>query len=135
MSDWVSIPDLVMKEALELAASYAERSKRDDVSDFPADLAKGLIDFFKESGGCDHSVGICACGEEAAAQELLLALDGKRVCIICGGDGYTWDADKYEAARAEAAKEGYDASEGQGMVPCSKCDGAGVITLEGETVK
>lgn len=129
MSKWVEVPDVVMAEALKLAANGLERNQSNG---YPVILLDALIEFFREAGGCDHSVNICCCGEEQAAYELELAKDGKRICPVCGSDGYTWDADKYEAARVEAAKEGYDASEGQGMVPCFKCAGKGVIDIDGE---
>lgn len=142
MSDWIAAPDLLMKEALELVAGYANNAAlgrspgaADSVSDFPVALIDGLIEFFREAGGCDHSVGICCCAEEDAARELMLLKDGKTTCSVCGGDGYTWDADKYEAARVEAAKLGYDASEGEGAVTCYKCDGAGVTRIDADEAR
>lgn len=128
MSDYIEVPDSVMREMLEaLLAGFPKGST--SLSDVPVGFIDGFIDMVKDAGGCDHSVGICACGEEAIAAELLLLKDGKTTCRICGGDGYTWDADKYEAARVQAAKEGYDASEGEGAVPCFGCDGKGIVRV------
>lgn len=132
MTDWVTVPDSLVKEALSLAASYLERSRPEDTSDYPVELIDGLIAHFKEAGGCDHSVGICCCAEEDAVAELLLAKDGKLICRDCGGDGYLWSREKYEAAVAKAKAEnfGYDVSEGEGNIECMSCDGRGIARIK-----
>lgn len=144
MGDWIAAPDLLMKEALELLASYANSEalsrmvgRPESVSDYPVELIDGIIAYFREAGGCDHSVGICACEEEAVAQELMLLKDGKATCRKCGGDGYVWDEDKYLAAveKARAENSPWDVSEGEGNVACPGCDGAGITRIDREEAK
>lgn len=50
----------------------------------------------KESGGCDHSVGICACDEIDAVTLLSLSLAGLTWCKKCGGDGFEFIEDEQE---------------------------------------
>ena len=123
MSKWIEVTDVVMAEALRLAANGLERNQ---TSDFPVALLDGLIEFFREAGGCDHSVGICLCSEEQAAYELELAKVGKRVCPGCGGDGTEWDQAKADEA---AAKQSDYADDFAGMVKCTGCDGQGVMVV------
>lgn len=134
MSDYIEIPDSLMREMLEALLNWYPKGST-SLADVPVGMIDGFIEMVKDTGGCDHSVGICACGEEAIVQELLLLKDGKATCTICGGEGHTWDADKYEAARVQAAKEGYDASEGEGAVPCFGCDGKGIVRIGKERAK
>lgn len=119
MTDWVTVPDVALREALKLAAVGLERN---DTTDVPVALLDGLIELFRESGGCDHAVGICCCDEEQAVQELLLAKDGKRTCTGCGGEGFVWDKEKAAAAQQNADY----ADDWAGMVNCPDCEGKGI---------
>lgn len=40
---------------------------------------------------CDHSVGICACGERVAVETITMLLDGKQLCNNCDGWGFYQD--------------------------------------------
>lgn len=132
MSDWVTVPDSLVAEALNLVLGYLQQSRPNETSDFPACLIDGLIAYFKEAGGCDHAVGICACAEEAAVAELLLAKGGELTCRLCGGSGSQWSREQYDAAVAKARAEDYpyDVSDWAGYVECDGCDGRGVARMD-----
>jgi hypothetical protein len=62
---------------------------RDATEDIPPALLDSIIEWFREADFVDdHSVGICACGANAALDELLDAKEGKKYCIKCGGEGF-----------------------------------------------
>lgn len=75
------------------------------------DLFKALVDEVDLTldGGCDHAVGICECSTRGLLHEAKLALDGKRVCNCCWGDGACTEKDPH------------------GINTCIRCDGAGSI--------
>lgn len=110
MSQWVSVPDEVMRNALQVVLGFWNTDVISDLnSDFPRQLVEGLIDFFQESGGCDHSVGICCCAEEQALSELKLALEGKQSCPQCHGEGFDVQDDQF--------------------VNCPRCDSSGAVPV------
>lgn len=136
MSDYIEVPDSLMREVLEALLHWYPKGS-ESLADVPVALIDSVIEMFKDAGGCDHSVGICACGEEAIAAELLLLKDGKATCRECGGDGYVWSQDKYEAAAAKAKAEDdpYGVSDFAGNVECTDCEGRGIVRLDKERAK
>lgn len=133
MSDWIEVPDSLMRDMLEALLHYFPKDS-EALSDVPVGLIDAFIEMAREAGGCDHSVGICACGEEAIVAELLLLKDGKATCRECGGDGYVWDEAVYEANLKKYADQGY-ACDSYGNVPCPGCEGRGIVRLDKERVK
>ena len=71
----------------------------------------GLV---SEGEDCDHDVNICWCDFREAERSLKLALDGKRDCTSCGGDGFM---------PVEELSGGH--------VQCERCDGTGEESIEG----
>lgn len=126
MSDYIEIPDLLLREIGEELVALSGPVGSTGRGDVPKELISVLIDYLGDDLGCDHSVGICCCGTAALVAELRLALDGKRSCIACGGDGIGWDEAKYEAEKTAASADGLYADDNAGMITCPGCDGTGV---------
>jgi len=126
VSDYIEIPDLLLREIGEELVALSGPVGSTGRGDVPKELISVLIDYLGDDLGCDHSVGICCCGTAALVAELRLALDGKQSCVACGGDGTGWDEAKYEAAKTAASAEGLLVSDFDGMIACPGCDGTGV---------
>jgi hypothetical protein len=60
-----------------------------DNQDVSEDLVRALVEHLEETDMvCDHSVNICVCHAKAVHESLKLWLDGKRLCPVCGGEGF-----------------------------------------------
>lgn len=131
MSDWVVVTDSLMAEVFgDLQKMFSPAtSDKQSTSEVPAALVEALIEYLGEDLGCDHSVGICACGARQAVYELELALKSEAVCPKCGGEGAVWDQETYDKAAAEAKALGFDAYDGEGMVKCPTCNTSGRVPV------
>lgn len=101
----------------------------DKLTDVPVNLIDGLIAYFSEDLGCDHSVGICMCGIIGLVAELKLAKMGKTYCSDCHGDGQIWSQETHdEALKRDPRYAEYD-SDGLGYAECAKCNGVGIVPV------
>lgn len=136
----VTVSDLTWHEAMRVMdplanwPDNARRASREAASDYPIALVQAVIDYLSIDLTCDHAVNICMCNAAAVVAELQLNLRGRQTCPGCGGEGFTWSRERYEAARAKqiaewGGQELYDIGEGPGYEPCEQCDRAGTVTF------
>jgi len=104
-SKWIELPEGLLGEAGKLLVGEDSANRS---------LIEGLLEYLTETyEGCDHSVNICECGTAAVIEGLQLALDGKKTCSNCSGDGFISDEeDDYNQAS------------------CPVCSGSGVVEKE-----
>lgn len=132
MSEWIAIPENLLADAGRLLAPPNPTS---DETDVPRALLEAIVGYFSEDLGCDHSVGICMCELVDLVGDLKLALDGRRRCPECAGDGAVYSQTAYvEAVRDYAAKHGISLDEAwrdvpdmAGMVKCLSCGSNGSV--------
>ena len=128
MSAPVVVTDRLMTGAAEEILHLFSPPK-EQTSEVPASLIKGLIEYLGEEIDCDHSVGICACGTRQLVYELELALNREIVCPRCGGEGFDWDQETYDKAAAEILALGYSPSDGDGYIKCPTCNSSGRVPV------
>ena len=127
-SDWVVVNDGLMAEVLgEIQKMFPSDKK--STSEVPVTLIEALMEYVGEDLGCDHSVGICACGARQMVYELELALKGEAVCPRCGGEGFDWDQETYDKAAAEILALGCSPSDGDGYIKCPTCNSSGRVPV------
>jgi hypothetical protein len=132
MSEWMVIPNTMLAHALQVMNPYPAPEGSD--SDVPRSLLEAIVEYLSEDLGCDHSVGICACGVISVVEDLKLALDGLATCPRCGGDGDEADLIERVGDYAWAQECSIKAAqEALGIVKddlrCMVCDGAGNVPL------
>lgn len=86
---YIEIPEALLQAAFEEIVSWAPRA--DSRIDVPPSLLREVIAYLSEDLGCDHAVNICTCSTQQTVYELKLALEGRKVCPMCGGEGMVWD--------------------------------------------
>lgn len=112
MSAWVAVPGPLAAKASELISLAASRLASKDLTlDLPRDLVAGLIEYFGEDMGCDHSVNVCTCDMDEARYGLTLALVRQQVCPRCHGKGMVEYRD-------------------HGMATCPRCFTSGVCAID-----
>lgn len=137
--DFVSIPETLLAEAGEMLAPPNPTS---DETDVPRALLEAIVDYLSEDLGCDHSVGICMCGIIDVVGDLKLALDGRRRCPECAGDGAVYSDTAYaeavldyqtthEISLDEARRDVPDMA---GMIKCPTCGSNGSVPIGGAKV-
>jgi len=104
-----------------VAGSFAGEATHDISVAFVSAVVENIMD---AEPGCDHSVGICMCGERAVVEELRLWLDGKETCPTCHGDGFVWNEAKYKARPVLE-----DDGDWWGHEACPRCGGKQVVAL------
>ena len=149
--EWMEIPEVLFSELLAACDPVpqvitAERRKqlerqKDAVTDVNRSLLVAMVEYFDGADlFCDHAVGICSCAAIAVHQELKLFLEGMLTCRACGGEGITWDEDRFKVEIAKiAAADGITEAqardmcgEGPGFVQCETCGGNGIVRVKKE---
>lgn len=141
MSDAL-IPTLELPGALYRAALEALIPSLDAATELPREFVRMLAEEIEANDvSCDHSVGICACGEAATLAELKLRLDGMMTCPECGGEGFTWDErvyvlriKGYVSLHGGSEAEARGALGDDGYATCPRCKGKCVVAVEEEHV-
>lgn len=135
-------PDLIVRDWLWHSACRemdpiwvpdkpARQVNPDCWSHVPKILVQAVVDFLSVDLMCDHQVNICMCNAKGIVEELLLAMDGKETCRTCSGEGWTWNRDRYEAAKLEwqatEPNNQYDMPDDYGYDPCPTCAKSGKV--------
>lgn len=127
---FVAVPARLVKELGEYMVRIGGEGG-DTATDLPRALLENFAEYLSEDLGCDHEVGICMCWEGALVESIADALDGKTICRACSGEGFTWDQAAWERANAIAEERwGLTASDGDGMVPCTRCGSTGRVEVQ-----
>ena len=108
------------RAAMTVAGSFAGEATHDISVAFVRAVLENIMD---GEPGCDHSVGICMCGERAVVEELQLWLDGKETCPECHGDGFIWNKVKYARPNTD------DDADAWGNEVCPRCDGKQAVAI------
>ncbi len=93
-SDIVELGTAFMRDAVLCVVPYLPRSRQDTTNSFEEHyyskkFIRALADEIEANEPvCDHSVGICACGEQQILARLKLALRDRQPCSTCHGEGY-----------------------------------------------
>jgi len=114
----ISIPTHMLEDYVAYTLDMDAPSSRDNtLIEVEKEVAQTIFDSLQiqleEVGGCDHSVGICACEWLDEMEELARALRGMRFCPECGGEGFT----------VGESDDGYDYR----MDNCNMCKGKGEV--------
>lgn len=119
---WLKVDAALLKAALADLDNFTDGF----TIDVPPTLLQGIVELLSEDLGCDHSVGICMCDTVGIVQELNLALEGKRTCPTCAGDGMVWDQ-----AKADAFIEQNPGISDcfAGYTDCPNCGRSGSVTI------
>jgi len=102
------------------------RAERDKLREALGKAIPWIAEELKELGGCDHSVGICACADERLLEELRAALTPKEKCEVCGGSGRS--SEQCRSCGGLDNTNPYRDCEscgGEGYYPCPACTGSG----------
>ena len=79
-------------------------------------------------GGCDHSVGICECGNSALIEAFSLRLQGERLCPKCNGEMFIYHA-PHNPRCDEYNKQGFDCDEAH-YEDCGNCGKTGKVAFD-----
>lgn len=124
--NWIPVQTKLIVEAFT-ETGFADST--DKLTDVPESLIDGLIEYFSEDLGCDHSVGICMCGLVNLVASLRLAKMGKTYCPDCNGDGDVWSKETRDAAiKANPCCADYD-TDSLGYSECSTCNRTGFVEI------
>lgn len=132
MIDYIPIPETLLAEAGRL---LAPPNPTPDDTDVPRALLEALVGYYSVDLGCDHSVGICMCELVDLVGDLKLALDGRRRCPECAGDGAVYSDEAYESAAVQYAAHYETTPEDakrymcdlDGMIKCPTCGSNGSV--------
>lgn len=146
---YMEIPDIMLSEIAALLDPVwqpilPERldrmNKINSTTDVPRPLIEMLLKYFEDciDGGCDHEVNVCTCEYQGAAKEIRLLLQGKITCPQCGGDGFVWDKERYDAnVAALMAENGWTRGQVEevhadepGYADCPTCAKTHTVTVE-----
>ena len=137
--EWVTVADWLWHAALREMdpAPGPDKPYRealpDSDSEYPRVLVQAVVDYLSEDLTCDHSVNICMCGTSAVVSELMLNMKGKRTCPQCSGDGFVYNKEKYEAAKAKYLAEWRGEMwwdiESEGYEDCARCNKTGSVDI------
>lgn len=142
-SRWIKVPEMVMYRAArvmdptEQPDSVVKLIVATGTLTVHVNFVRAVIDYLSEDLGCDHAVNICTCEEQELVRDLTLALDGKRVCPVCHGDGQVWSQEAFTRNLSETIqKTGWTMSEVDerygdqlGYDDCIQCQRSGVIVI------
>ena len=126
---YVPVPERLVKEIGEYLVRIG--GDTDTTTDLPRAMLESLAEYLSEDLGCDHEVGICMCWEGSLVEKIADTLEGKTFCRTCGGEGFLWDQAAWDRANAlSESRWGMTASDGEGMVPCERCNGTGRVGVQ-----
>lgn len=136
MSDeYLELSTGLVSEAVTAVVPYLARSRTDRTNSFETyDFSRKFIEALVEeleAGDlfCDHSVGICTCSEQQTVAELKLALDGKKPCHDCGGEGFVYNKSRIALEASRSLERGSYFDPEQFTETCRRCSGSGTVPL------